>query len=892
MFRSKFFTPRHVARAFGRNNRDCTEKKRSDYVPPNFAIPKTSLEIALDAHSTSVKAHLNVVPKAQNLPSLDLDGDAELVDVFLNGRKLVTGEDYTLVGQSLRVLKIPAEPFELTISTKVSPLANKRLSGLYCSNGILCTQCEAEGFRHITYFLDRPDIMSTYSTTLIADAANYPVLLSNGNLGKSITSLGKHQVTWDDPFPKPSYLFALVAGALDVKSDTFVTSSGKTVRLNVFCERGKAHRCEHAIAALQKAMKWDEDRFGLEYDLSEYNIVAVPDFNMGAMENKSLNVFNDKYILADPTTATDGDFQAIEAVVAHEYFHNWTGNRVTLRDWFQLSLKEGLTVFRDQEFTSDQWSRAVKRIQDVQIMRAVQFREDAGPLAHPVRPDSYIEMNNFYTTTVYNKGAEVVRMIHTILGEARFQAGMRLYIQRHDGQAVTCDDFVQAMEDATGTSLAQFRHWYSQAGTPTVNVTSEYNAAEKTFALHVTQSTPATPGQAQKVPLHIPIKLSLLDSKSGHPIALNFDGNRTGTETVLSLTQDKQSFVFTDVANRPVASLFRDWSAPIRSHIQESEEDVIFRMLHDDNSFNRWEAFQQLCLGTLRGLYGNFVSLTQPAELPSPVFQAFERNIALPGLDAAFRALLLSPPSQAYLFDQIPGEVDVDCIQAAHLHLRSEIARRLHEQWQALYVSNAPATKAYSLDAQSVGARALRATALHYLVLVGNEAVAYQHGQDATNMTDTLAALNALAQSDSELFHTLLHELEIKWLGDPLLMDKWFAVQALSPIPGRLHVIQQLLTHPAFTITRPNSVYNLLGAWTSNPQFHSADGAGYALLAEQILHIDSFNPQVAARLARAFQTWKRHTVARQQLITDRLRWLSGSNLSRDTFEIVQRALSS
>lgn len=869
-----------------------------DYAPPPYLIDTVDLAFDLGEEVTQVRSTLALRANpdaASPAGALVLDGqDMRLISVALDGRTLDPSE-YSVGPESLTIPG-PPESFSLEVVTELKPQENTSLSGLYRTSGNFCTQCEAEGFRKITYFLDRPDVMARYRTTITADALKYPVMLSNGNLVASskMSGDGRHTVTWEDPFAKPSYLFALVAGVLVHVEDTYVTRSGRTVTLRIYVEPGNQDKCGHAMESLKKSMAWDEEVFGLEYDLDIFMIVAVGDFNMGAMENKGLNVFNTKYVLAKPETATDTDFLGVEAVVAHEYFHNWTGNRVTCRDWFQLSLKEGLTVFRDQEFSSDMHSRPVKRIADVQRLRAAQFPEDSGPMAHPVRPDSYIEINNFYTTTVYEKGAEVVRMIHTLLGAEGFRKGMDLYFERHDGQAVTCDDFVAAMEDATGKDLGQFRRWYSQAGTPELAVTGEHDAAARTYRLTVRQSCPPTPGQPTKLPFHIPLALGLLD-RSGADIPLRLAGEPApaGTSRVLDVTQPEQVFEFADVPHQPVPSLLRGFSAPVKLRVPYTDDDLTFLMAHDSDAFNRWEAGQTLATRLLLDLVADRAE-NRPLELSPGFIDAFSRILKDPDLDPAFAAQALTLPSEGYLGQQMPV-IDVDGIHEVRTFARRAIAGRLRDDLLATYRAMG-GNEPFSIDAAAIGRRALKNLALGYLMALEDaEAVELCVGQfhNAQAMTDVIAALGLLADTRLPQREAALRRFYDLWKDEPLVVDKWFSIQAMSERPETLDEVTALLAHPAFEIRNPNKVYALIGGFAGgNPvRFHDAGGGGYRFLADQVLTLNRLNPQVASRMVKMFARWRKYDPQRQALMRAELERIVGTpGLSRDVFEIASKSL--
>ena len=867
-----------------------------DYAPPAFLIDTIDLDIDIRDDHAIVRARMavrrNPAAKDPEAP-LVLDGDElRLESILLDGVPFGPGR-YKLDEGTLTLLFMPGS-FMLETAVRIEPQKNTKLMGLFASKDGLFTQCEPEGFRRITYFIDRPDVMSRYTTVIHADRARYPQLLSNGNpVDSGDESHGRHWVKWVDPFPKPSYLFAMVAGKLDVLRDTFTTKSGKKAQLAIFVEPGKLDQTGFAMQALKKSMKWDEDVFGLELDLDHYMIVAVGDFNMGAMENKGLNIFNTKYVLARPDTATDGDFMGVDRVVAHEYFHNWTGNRVTCRDWFQLSLKEGLTVFRDQEFGADMYSRPVQRIQEVRGLRAAQFPEDAGPMSHPVRPQSYMEISNFYTATVYEKGAEVVRMIHTLIGKDAFRRGMDLYFERHDGQAVTTDDFVQAMADASGVDLAQFKRWYDQAGTPVVSVTADYDTAAKLYMLTVTQSTRPTPGQDTKLPLHIPFAVGLVGTDgSDLPVQLAGEAKAGGTTQILSVRQPEETFVFANVPAKPVPSLARGFSAPVVVKFDYTESDLTHLMAHDSDPFNRWEAGQRLATKILlAGVEGRRAG--RSPEFPQSFVNAFARVLADGRHDPAFAAEALSLPTEGYIGEQM-AMVDPDAIHDVRVGLRRHIAHALRSELSEVYQSlHVPGP--YSPDARAAGQRSLRNLALAYLMEIddaGIRARAMQQFETADNMTDTMAALSALANTDCAERITALEKFYSKWQGEPLVVDKWLAVQATSRLPQTLAEVKRLTGHPAFDIRNPNKVYSLVRGFAANPvRFHAADGKGYDFIAERVIELDRLNPQVASRVARSFDRWRKFDAGRQAQAREALeRIRDAEGLSKDVAEVVIKAL--
>ena len=865
----------------------------ADYQPPAYAIDHVDLHFDLDPETTRVTSRLSVRRVREGEPLVLHGHDLELISVAVDGHPLETGE-YHLDNHSLSLDDLP-DRCELEVVTETHPATNTSLGGLYTSGGNFCTQCEAEEFRKITYYLDRPDVMARFTTTLVADKTGYPVLLSNGNLiASGELDNDRHWAKWEDPFPKPSYLFALVAGDLARIEDTFTTMSGRTVNLHIYVQHHNINKCEHAMRSLQKAMRWDEETYGREYDLDLYMIVAVDDFNMGAMENKGLNVFNSRYVLARPDTATDADYLGIESVIAHEYFHNWSGNRVTCRDWFQLSLKEGFTVFRDQEFSADMNSRGVQRIQDVNVLRTHQFREDAGPMAHPVRPDSYVEINNFYTVTVYNKGAEVVRMLAHLVGPEGFRRGTDLYFERHDGQAVTTDDFVRAIEDANQADFSQFRRWYSQAGTPALKVSHRYDAEQKTLTLGITQSCPPTPGQPEKQPFHIPLAIGLLDA-AGNELPLRLDGDEQATDTtcVLHLREAEQSFTFRDVPAGAVPSLLRGFSAPVKLQDDLDDSQRYFLMAHDSDPFSRWEAGQQMAVKILTGLVDD-IHAGRPQQLDDAFAEAFARTLDDQRLDPAFAALALGLPAENYLAEFMQP-IDPQAIHEARNFLRRALAERLRPQLEAVYAENAGSGE-YRIDGESIGRRALKNACLAYLSRIGDEAaiaLAERQFNDAGNMTDSMAALASLASQAIEARERALAAFYQRWRDEPLVVDKWLSIQATAPLPDTLARVRALTGHEAFTLKNPNKVRALIGAFVSaNPAcFHAADGTGYAFLADHILELDTLNPQVAARLTTPFTQWRKYEQKRQALMQAQLqRLLAEPGLSKDVFEVVSKSL--
>jgi aminopeptidase N len=865
-----------------------------DYTPPAFLIPVVDLDVDLHEDFARVRAKLtlrrNPAAKDGRAP-LVLDGEElALESAAIDGRALAAS-DYTIDGEHLTIANVP-DAFTLETVVRIEPRKNTKLMGLYASKNGFFTQCEAEGFRRITFFIDRPDVMARYTTTIHADREKYPVLLSNGNPVAHGSDGERHWVKWEDPFPKPSYLFAMVAAKLDKLEDTFVTRSGRKATLQVWVEPGKLDQCGFAMQALKKSMKWDEDVFGLELDLDCYMIVAVGDFNMGAMENKGLNIFNTKYVLARPDIATDSDFLNIDRVVAHEYFHNWTGNRVTCRDWFQLSLKEGLTVFRDQEFGADLYSRPVTRIQEVRGLRAAQFPEDAGPMAHPVRPQSYMEISNFYTATVYEKGAEVVRMIHTLTGERAFRRGMDVYFQRHDGQAVTCDEFVEAMAEASGFDFSQFMRWYDQAGTPRLDVAGHYDAAAKRYTLTVKQSVPPTPGQPEKLPMHIPLAVGLVGPDGG-AIPPQLEGKPPASDLVLSVRKPEERFVFENVPAKPVPSLLRRFSAPVILNFAYTEAELTHLMAHDSDAFNRWESGQRLATGILlRGIEAQRAG--KPIAIP-PAFVAAFANVLRDGPDdPAFAAEALGLPSETYLAEQMEV-VDPDAIHAVRVHVRRELARALRAELLRKYESMA-VPGPYSPDAKSAGKRALRNLALGYLMELEEpdiRALCARQFDAADNMTDRMAALATLANSQAPERDPALERFYADWKHEALVVDKWLAVQATSRLPDTLERVKRLTKHEAFDVRNPNKVYALIRSFAANHvRFHAADGAGYAFAADWVLKLDPLNPQIAARIARAFDRWRKFDAGRQahaRAALERIRDAQG--LSKDVAEVVTKALA-
>jgi len=875
---------------------------RIDYRPPDFWIDRTDLLVDLGEEVTRVQARLAMRrnPFVEgDPPPLVLDGHGlALQRVVLDGRTLEEAE-YTVLERSLTIHQVP-EQFVLETEVQIRPQENLALSGLYKSGGNFCTQCEAMGFRRITYYLDRPDVMARFSTTIEADQARYPVLLSNGNcVAREVLPDGRHRVVWKDPFPKPCYLFALVGGDLRRKHGTFVTCSGRRVELEIWVEPENVDRCDHALASLKKAMRWDEETFGREYDLDTYMIVAVNDFNMGAMENKGLNIFNSKYVLAKPQTATDVDYEGIEGVIAHEYFHNWTGNRITCRDWFQLTLKEGLTVFRDQQFTAAVTSSAVKRIDDVRALRLAQFPEDEGPMAHPIRPESYISMDNFYTATVYQKGAEVIRMLHTLLGEKSFRAGMDLYFERHDGQAVTCDDFRAAMADANAVDLDAFVRWYAQAGTPILQVGATYDAPTKSYRLTLEQFPPVNPGGTPTDPLPIPVAVGLL-GPDGKDLPLAFEGEEASSapsSRVLLLRGARQTFTFTaiepEVGQGIVPSVLRNFSAPVKLRMQRSRDELAFLVMHDSDAVSRWDAGQELASQLI--LESVDARARGEAFRLDPLFaEAFGRVLVDPSLDGSLKALALSLPAEKVLAQEMPV-IDVEGLHLAREFAIRELAR-VHENELRRQVQELRAKGPYRKGQKQIQRRRLRHALLGYLSSLGDAAtldVLLEQYRCADNMTDTEAALRLLVESDGAEREEVLADFYTKWRSDPLVLDKWFQVQALAKGPQTLDRVLALSQHPDFSLKNPNRVRALIGSFCTWNQvrFHGADGRGYQFLADSVLALDAMNPQVASRMISVLNSWKRFDPARQALMVAQLERIDAQpKLSNDVREIVERAL--
>ena len=871
-----------------------------DYTPPEFLIDTVELIFELDEDDTKVTSKLKLrrSPESPNEQrGLELSGEQLVLDaVRLDDRLLHRGEFLT-TDESLLLPQVPDRPFSLEVVTRIRPRENTALEGLFASKGMLCTQCEAHGFRKMTYFLDRPDVMARYTTTLISDRGRYPVLLSNGNrIADGELPNGRHWVKWDDPFKKPSYLFALVAGQLRCLEDHFVTASKRRVTLQIYVEEQDLDKCAHAMESLKRAMRWDEEQYGREYDLDHYMIVAVSHFNMGAMENKGLNIFNTKYVLARPDTATDADYEHVQGVIAHEYFHNWTGNRITCRDWFQLSLKEGLTVFRDQEFTADHTSRAVKRIDDVNQLRVRQFAEDAGPLAHPVRPESYIEINNFYTLTVYEKGAEVVRMLRTLVGAEGFRKGTDLYFERHDGQAVTCDDFVRCLEDANGVDLTQFRRWYSQAGTPELHLQTEYDSERQALSLTVRQTCPPTPGQPAKETFHIPFAVGLL-GPDGSDLPIQLEGEdsaRAEATRVLDLKETQQTFRFVNLPERPVVSPLRGFSAPVKLDHDRSPEALAFLLAHDSDLFNRWDAGQQLATRTIQSRIAQPRGGAAPAAEDDALLDAFRAVVAQDWPDLSYLALLLTLPSEEYVSASLEV-VDPGAVHEARQQIKHAVARSLDAQLHRLYRAN-HCDESGRFDAAAIGRRRLKNVCLAYLMeLETQEAyeVCTAQFRDAHNMTDQVAALSCIVNSRHPQRQLFLDEFFEKWHAEALVIDKWFTLQASCLLSHTLTAVKRLLQHPDFDLRMPNRVRALIGSFSqANPvNFHAVDGSGYAFLADHVIALNAINPQLAARMLGALAPWRRYDEARGTLMCGQLQRIAGTpGISKDVYEVATKSL--
>ncbi len=870
-----------------------------DYTVPEYLIHEVELKFSLNAEKTGVESRLTMSrnPQCQEQgQSLVLMGEGlDLISVILDGKRLVDNLDYQQTVDALIIESVPQnEDFVLEINNTINPKANTAFEGLYQSNTMLCTQCEAEGFRKISFFLDRPDVMSKFKTTLIADKDLYPVLLSNGNkVAQGELAGNLHWVSWEDPFAKPCYLFALVAGQLEYIEDHFETMNGRMITLRIYVEPHDLDKCGHAMYSLKNAMQWDEEMYGREYDLDLFMIVAVGHFNMGAMENKGLNIFNTKFVLARPDTATDSDYEHIEGVIGHEYFHNWTGNRITCRDWFQLSLKEGFTVFRDQQFSGDRNSKAVKRIEDVNLLRTRQFLEDAGPLSHPVRPDAYIEINNFYTLTVYEKGAEVVRMLHTLLGAEGFRKGSDLYFQRHDGQAVTCDDFVNAMEAANSVDLTQFRRWYEQAGTPVLDVKENYDAEAQQLRLTIKQHCLSRPGEKIKQPLHIPVKIGFLSPEGRVEPIKRADDGESVDELTLELTQSEQVFVFSGLAEKPVVSILRGFSAPVILKIQRSLEELAFLLSYDPDTFNRWDAAQQLATQIIFGLIDD-LRQGQALQLNPIIIQAFQKILEQEWEDSSYFALLLKLPDESFLAGQM-DVVDVDAIHQAREFVKRALATRLQDHFLKIYQQNNQ-QESTDISANGVGRRRLKNICLSYLMALQTDIhykLAFEQFENTRNMTDQMAALSSIVNSGHPEKAKCLDRFYQQWQDEALVIDKWFSLQAGSTMPDTFIRVQELMKHPAFDLSNPNRARALIGAFSqANPlHFHAKDGQGYRFLADQVLALNTLNPQVAARMVTALTQWRRYDEGRQALMREQLqRIVNSEGISRDVFEVASKSL--
>jgi aminopeptidase N len=859
---------------------------RFDYKPPAWSISSVELHFDLDPRRTQVRSNLGLVRQGEG--PLRLNGvDLTLISIAVDGRDLTTKE-YQLAEDFLEITELP-DNCDLEICVEINPEGNTALEGLYLSTGNFCTQCEAEGFRKITYFLDRPDVLSVYTVSMKAPLKSFPVLLSNGNCIAQSNDGEFGFAKWHDPFPKPSYLFALVAGDLSHIKDSYTTASGRGVDLYIYVEKHNLDKCDFGMQALKRSMRWDEETYGLEYDLDRYMIVAVDDFNMGAMENKGLNVFNSKYVLADADTATDADFIGVESVIAHEYFHNWSGNRVTCRDWFQLSLKEGLTVFRDQEFTADMHDRTVKRIEDVRLLRARQFPEDASPMAHPVRPDSYIEINNFYTLTVYEKGAELIRMMHTLLGAQAYREGIDLYFKRHDGQAVTCDDFVKAMQDASGIDLTQFTRWYSQAGTPEITVTHRYDERDGRYFLTLSQYCPDTPGQKNKQPMHIPVLVGLLD-ESGNSVPLPL-ADADSQSTLLNFTQKEQTFSFESIPSKPVLSIFRQFSAPIKLVFECSDDDLCLLMGADADAFNRWDASQRMASRLVERIMADSQALPSDAYL-----NAIGLVINDDQLDPFIKAEVLSLPSLDTLAEA-QELVDITKLHGARTSLQKAIATRYQDQLTQLLETQLQDTEPYTIQHMAMGKRKLANCALGLLTNLGEKSwlgLATEQYRTATNMTDRVAALSALMYSDSHERRQALDDFYKRYESQRLVIDKWFSIQATAPRKGVIDTVIALSEHEAFELSNPNRVRSLIGAFAAgNPVgLHGESGRGYRLVADYVLTLDAKNPQIAARLIGPLTRWRRYAQADATLMKEQLTRIAAADLSPDVFEIVNKSVQS
>ena len=869
-----------------------------DYQVPSHLIDEVQLKFELFPDKTYVHALLKMrVNPASKQPQSTLNLHGEQLDlkcIQMDGRTL-QADQYTVSATGLSLSSTPDE-FELSTTVEIDPASNTALEGLYLSSGNYCTQCEAEGFRKITYYLDRPDVMAIFTVRIEADSNTMPVMLSNGNrIQQGALTAGRHFVEWHDPYPKPSYLFALVAGDLSCCSDQYITKSGRHVTIEIYTEAHNDDKCDHAIASLQKAMQWDEQTYGLEYDLDTYMIVAVDDFNMGAMENKGLNIFNSKCVLASPAAATDADYMTVEAVIAHEYFHNWTGNRVTCRDWFQLSLKEGLTVFRDQEFTSDVTSRAVKRIQDVRYLRAYQFAEDGSPMSHPIRPDSYVEINNFYTLTVYEKGAEVVRMYQTLFGSEGFKRGLTHYLEHYDGQAVTTDDFAHAMAEVNDYELGNFMHWYCQSGTPILQVDTQWHPDTHQYVVEIEQQIPTHQNQTDPQPYLIPIKIALFN-QGGQALDLQLQNDcQPSTKLMLlTLTQRKQKFIFEHITGQPIPSFLQDFSAPVKLQYEYSTEDFCLLMAHETDSFNRWDAGQRFATEwMLKAIHAR--SHGSKLERADTYIEALRLTMGDASLDPAFLAEMLVLPAESYLAE-FSQPVDVDAIHQTRKYLTRQIATALETELLSLYEQHRVDGE-YHYTAEAMGCRRLAAICLSYLCTLDKQKylqLAHTQYSNANNMTDKMSALEAINDCADPIRSDLMHDFAEVWQHDTLVMDKWFSLQARSRQQGVIEIVKQLLEHPCFSITNPNKVRALIGSFCmSNPTaFHASSGTGYAFLTEQVLSLDAINPQVASRLVKPLIDWQKYDQPRQILMRASLQKIkSKPDLSRDVFELVDRSLA-
>lgn len=877
-------------------NSDVKATYLKDYRAPDFLVKAIDLHIELDVEKTIVRSFLKITRNSEQgmqSASLMLNGESlKLISIQLN-EQILSSHQYEVLPTSLQIHDVPAD-FSLEIVTEINPGKNTALSGLYCSGNMFCTQCEAEGFRRITYYLDRPDVMAPFTTTLVADKTRYPVLLSNGNkVGEGQLNDNRHWVKWVDPYKKPSYLFALVAGDLAKLTDTYITQSGRRVALEIFTETENIDKCKYALHSLKNAMRWDEQTYGREYDLDIYMIVAANDFNMGAMENKGLNIFNSKYVLVSEETATDADFQNVEAVVGHEYFHNWTGNRITCRDWFQLSLKEGLTVFREQQFSADMNSPAVERIGDARILRTRQFAEDAGPMAHPVRPASYIEINNFYTSTVYNKGAEVIRMLRTLLGKIGFRKGMDLYFSRYDGQAVTIEDFVSSFQDANDIDLNQFKRWYHQAGTPIVKAKGDYYPQKKQFILTLSQSCKMSPDKLEKKPFLIPINIALYDVE-GKAIPLTSNKlHKTEEESYILLQEESEEFIFENVERAPIPSLLRNFSAPVKLDYPYTHSELILLMISDSDLFNRWDATQRLNSEIIKSLMIDFEE-KRALVIPGNLIEAYRKLLKQNVADPALTAQLLSLPSFQYIAEEC-AQVNVEPLIAARKALIDTFSTQLQTELEQCYLQSEQNDDG-TFNNVNMGHRALKNTCLYYLVHAHSKwlSLAEKQYRSARNMTDTMGALAALNHSTNSLRDTLFEDFYSQWKKDALVVNKWLALHASSEIPNALDNIQKLLSHEAFDIRNPNKVYALISTFSmANPErFHQNGGAGYQFLADRIIEINKINPQVAARLLEGLTQYKRLDERHASWMKAALLKVQASGpLSDDVFEIVTKSLS-